>query len=358
LGRSSFQASVLLLVWLASTAISPAADKPSTSKYHFFPPAPDAPRLQFLVAYSSEKDLGGKGGGLMTFITGTPPPNKLLGKPYGAAIKDKKIYVCDTGYGEVLKLDLEAKRMSSVDSRGPGAFKLPVNIAVDSDGLLYVTDSGRNEVVILDRNENFVGTIGQTNVIKPRDVAPTADRLYVGDIETHSIHVFDRATRKPLFDIPRPEDATNIAHKLFQPANVAVDGKGRIYASDVGANRVQVYDADGKYLRTVGQYGDNSGEFSRPKGIALDRENRLYAVDAATQVVQLFDDAGRVLMWFGDPRSSNVGLQLPAKVALDYDNVGLFQRYAAPDFQVEYLVLVTSQFGPRKVSVFGFGHKK
>jgi DNA-binding beta-propeller fold protein YncE len=248
--------------------------------------------------------------------------------------------------------------MSSIDSRGPGAFKLPINIAIDADGLIYVTDSGRDEVVILDRNENFVATIGRTNVLKPRDVAVTADRLYIGDIDGHCVHAFDRATRKLLFDIPRSDEATNLVKKLFQPANVAVDNKGMVYASDVGADRVQVYDTDGRYARTVGKYGDNVGEFSRPKGIAVDRENRLYAVDAATQVAQLFDETGRLLMWFGDPRSSNVGLQLPAKVSVDYDNVGLFQRYVAPDFQVEYLVVITSQFGPRKVSVFGFGHKK
>jgi hypothetical protein len=43
---------------------------------------------------------------------------------------------------------------------------------------------------------------------------------------------------------------------------------------------------------------------------------------------------------------------------VDYDNVDRFQKYAAPDFQIDHLVIVTSQYGPRKVSVFGFGHKK
>jgi len=81
-------------------------------------------------------------------------------------------------------------------------------------------------------------------------------------------------------------------------------------------------------------------------------------VDAAGQVVQIFDDTGRLLMWFGEPGSSRVDLDLPAKVAVDYDNVALFQKYAAPDFQIDHLVIVTSQYGPRKVSVFGFGHKK
>ncbi len=320
------------LAWLVPAA-APAKDKDSGPKYTFFPPAPDAPRLQFLTAFSSENDLrGGKGGNLMTFLTGAPPPNKVLAKPYGAFISQNKIYVCDTGHGEVAILDLESRQISSIDSRGPGAFKLPLNITIDADGLSYIADTGREEVVVLDKNENFIGAIGGKGVMKPRDVAVTADRLYIGDLQNHCIHAYERTTRKLLFDIPRGADATNIDRKLFQPANLAVDTQGCVYASDVGADRIQVYDIDGKYVRTVGKYGDNAGEFSRPKGIAVDRENRLYAVDAAAQVVQMFDAKGQLLMWFGDPRSSKVGLQLPAKVAVDYDHTALFQQVRRAEF--------------------------
>jgi hypothetical protein len=46
---------------------------------------------------------------------------------------------------------------------------------------------------------------------------------------------------------------------------------------------------------------------------------------------------------------------LPAAVKIDYDNVALFKRFAAPNFNVEYLILVTSQVAPNKIDVFGFG---
>ena len=62
----------------------------------------------------------------------------------------------------------------------------------------------------------------------------------------------------------------------MQPINLALDAQGALYVGDLGAYRVQVYDADGKYVRTVGQYGDNYGEFARLKGVAVDRERRLY----------------------------------------------------------------------------------
>jgi hypothetical protein len=189
-------------------------------------------------------------------------------------------------------------------------------------------------------------------------VALTADRIYLSDVLNNCVHVLDKRARTPLFDIPRPEDTTNADHKLFQPINIALDFQGRLYVSDFGAYRVQVYEPDGKYIRTIGKYGDNYGEFARNKGVAVDRENRVYVVDAAGELVQLFDETGRLLMWFGEPSSSRVGLELPSKVLLDYDNTDFYKRFVAPDFQVEHLVIVLNQYGPRRVSIFGFGHKK
>jgi hypothetical protein len=345
------------VVWLAAgCATQPKNKEP---KYMFYPPAPDEPRIQFLTAFGSEKDLRGHGrDNFFTFLTGQTPPDTPILKPYGGAAVKNGIYVCDTGVGLVLKLDLSARRFFAVASKGPAALRLPLNLAVDDNGWLYIADSLREQVVILDTNANLVATIGEKGQMEPRDVALTKDRIYVGDRLNHCVHVLDKWTRTNLFDIPHPEEATNIDCRLFQPINLALDAQGRLYVGDLGGYRVQVFDEDGKYLRSVGKYGDNYGEFARLKGIAVDHDNRLYAVDAAGQLVQMFDDTGRLLMWFGEPSTSKVGLRLPSKVFIDYDNVDWFRKYAAPDFQVEHLVIVINQFGPRKVSVFGFGHKK
>lgn len=338
-----------------------ATSKPTsnTAKYAFYPPAPDEPRLQFLMSYGSAKDLRGAGGANFTkFLTGEEPPNTPISKPYGGAAVKDNIYICDTGVGMVLRLDLKARRIYAIAPTGPGALKLPVNLAVDNNGWRYIVDTGRNQVVILDEQNTLVGTIGAKGLTEPRDVALTTDRIYVSDRLNHCVHVYDKATRANLFDIPRQTDGTNLNAKLFQPINLAVDKEGRVYVADFGAYRVQVYDVNGNYLRSVGKNGDNYGEFARLKGIAVDRADRLYTVESAGQMVQLFDDTGRLLMWFGQANGPMKGMALPSKVFVDYDNVEYFQKYAAPNFQIEHLVIVLGQYGPNKVNVFGFGHKK
>ena len=350
--------------WLVAALVCVAggcATQQKTAKkvYYFYPPPPNEPRLQFLTAFSSERDLrGGEEKSLMTFLTGARPSPKDLGKPYGAAAGNKKIYVCDTDLNAVLIADLQTRRIGVLAAQGEGALKLPLNVALDADGTCYVADAGRDQVVIFDQSQNCLGALGKLGEMKPRDVAVSKDRIYVADLMKHSVRVFDKSTRNPLFDVPRPEERTNQTRALFTPTNLALDSQGRLYVGDTGAFRVQVYDAEGKYLRSVGGMGDRPGQFARVKGVAVDRANRLYAADAMSQVVQVFDEEGRPLTWFGEPESAGAIQSLPTKVLVDYEDMGFFQSYAAPGFKIEHLVIVINQLGPHKVSIYGFGEKK
>ncbi len=81
-------------------------------------------------------------------------------------------------------------------------------------------------------------------------------------------------------------------------------------------------------------------------------------MDAAFENVQIFNKEGRILLYFGQGGKEPGNFMLPAKVAIDYDNLKYFEKYVQADFQVEYLILVTSQFGDRKVNVFAYGRRK
>lgn len=348
----------------------------------FFPPPPATARLQYLTSFSSERDLGGGPGKFASFIVGKEPPLRPIAKPYGVALRDGKIYVCDTGISSIEILDLRTKDLRYFTPVREASLRTPVNIAVDHDGTRYVADTGRGQVVIFSDDDRYLGAIGEkvmsaakahskepaaasesvaadrVDEMKPTDVAIAGDRLYVSDLKNKRVRVYDKVARRLLFTIPSDPAAEDPAARLYAPVNLAVDAQRRLYVTDIGGFRVQQYGPDGKFLRTIGRLGDSPGEFARPKGVAVDREGRVYVVDAAAQLVQIFDAEGKLLLFFGEPDGSPVGLNLPAKVAIDYDHVDLFREYAAPDFQVEYLVIVTNQYGDRKVSVFGFGGKK
>jgi DNA-binding beta-propeller fold protein YncE len=350
---------VALLAVALLAAGCATAPKTAQNDYYFFPPPPDEPHLQFLMGFNTERELGANfNRSFLQYLTGQAPRAKDISKPYGMATSNHKLYVCDTDYGAILIADLKSKTASVFPTRGQGMLKVPLNLAIDPDGNFYVADSGRDQVLVYGPDYRYLAAIGRLGEMKPRDVAVDGQRIYIADVQNHKVHVLDRASKKLLFDIPRGPDTTNAPHRLYTPTNLALDSAGKIYVSDTGAFHVQVYDADGRYLRSVGSMGDSLGQFARIKGIAVDREARVYAVDSMSEVGQIFDDQGRLLTWFAEPGVSGSFKVLPAKVMVDYDDVSCFSDFVSPDFRVEYLVIVANQIGPHRISIYGFGHPK
>jgi DNA-binding beta-propeller fold protein YncE len=344
-----------LLAGLLGLAAGCASKKPIAKNYTFFPPPPDAPRIQYLMSYGSESDLGSRGR-FQEFVVGKEKTFKPIWKPYGVAIHQGKVYVVDTQGANVTMADLAKHRLELLKPEGQEAMRLPINVAVDKDGACYVTDIVRSQVLIYGNDGKLLTVLGKPGEMKPCGIALAGERLYVTDMTNHCVRVYNRSTRQLLFNVPR--NLADEKAKLFGPTNVAVDEKGRICVSDTQGFVVKVYDAEGNFLFKIGELGVTPGQFALPKGVGMDREGRIYVLDAAAPVIQLFDAEGKLLMYFGQPNGTQPGaLYLPAGLAVDYDNVELFQKYAAPGFKLEYLILVTNQAGPDKVSVYGFLRK-
>lgn len=342
-------ATALLVLLSAACATQPVKREPAI----YFPPAPALPRIQYLTSFNGLKDIEEQTG-FNRFVVGEKL-NLELDKPYGVAMHDGKIYVCDTNT-TVIVLDLEKKLFSSMAGAvGPGRLSQPVNISIEADGTKYVSDPVRGQVVVFDRDDAYLRAIGEPGSWKPVDAVPFGERLYVADNANGLVKVFDKVSGELLKTIG---DKGEPADRLDRPTNLSFDAKGDLYVTDIGRFQIVKFDRDGHFQSTIGKVGDTPGHFARPKGTAIDREGRLYAVDAAFSNVQLFNPEGRLLLFFGDAGLGPGGLMLPAKVAIDETNIGYFRSYAAPEFEIEYLILVTSQFGDRKVSVYGFGHEK
>lgn len=333
---------------LAACASAPPPAPPSDAV--FYPPAPELPRLQYLTSFNSSKDVQVQSQ-FDKFVVGEQPDLRLQ-KPYGVASRDGRVYVCDT-MTTVLVFDTRNHSFAPLaGAQGEGRLLQPVNVSVDADGTKYVADPARGQVVAYGRDDQYLRAFGTPGNWRPVDAVAYQGRLYVADLANAVVKVFDLANGEPVATIG---DKGTPEERLAQPTNLAFDAAGFLYVSDVGRFQVAKYDRDGHFKAKFGDPGDSVGHFARPKGIAVDRQGRLFVVDAAFNNVQLFNPDGRVLMAFGNAGDKPGTFQLPAKIAIDYDSVADFQKYAAPGFRIEYLVLVTSQFGPHLVNVFGYG---
>jgi sugar lactone lactonase YvrE len=125
--------------------------------------------------------------------------------------------------------------------------------------------------------------------------------LYVADVELDQVLVYDADS----FKLLRKIGTTGHKHELTTPGDfskptaVAVDHDGNLYVCDTLNNRVEIFDADGKFVSTFGKAGDGPGYFSRPKGVAIDSDGHIWVADGMQDRVQVFNKDAQLLISFG-----------------------------------------------------------
>jgi DNA-binding beta-propeller fold protein YncE len=351
--RVGLGAAIGLVMAMLATMSGCATTKPeaaATGVYSFWPPAPDEPRIQFLTSYAFSADVEPEPSGFDELVFGTERQVLPIGKPYGVAMWNGSIYVCDTTNPGVVILDLVKQETRVMITRGVEPMEQPSDIAIAPDGRKYVADRVRGRVFVFDAKDRSIGTFGWRGFL-PVGVAVHGDELYVPDFQSQSVVVMDRFKGDKLRTIGETEG-------FVRPLGVEVDDNGDVYVTDVIRGRLQKFSPGGELIYARGQIADSPGNFVRPKHVVVDREGVIYVVDAAFQNVQMFNDEGEVLMYFGSPGSHPGAMSLPAGIAVHDDDLELFSSYVHPAFDARRLLVVTNQFGLNKVAIYAMGGLK
>jgi sugar lactone lactonase YvrE len=314
-----------------------------------YPLPPDTARIQFLTSFSSSDNVTKKKSKFAEYLFGPDNPVPVL-KPYGVSIYNGKLFICDVELKGLEIFDLGRKSFEQFIPKGQGQLKLPINCFVDNNGIIYVSDVERRQVVVFDPDKNYLNSFGDTGNFKPTDVFVFEDRVYVTDSRNNKVNVYRKGFLNLIDYFPKVQPGDS--GFLYQPTNIYVTPE-EIYVSDFGDFKIKIYTHDGKFISSVGSYGNSLGQFVRPKGIAVDREANLYVVDAGFENVQVFNKDGKLLMFFGGSYKGPGDLWLPTKVIVDYNNLDFFRHYVDEAYQLKYLIFVTNQYGPDKINVYG-----
>lgn len=98
-----------------------------------------------------------------------------------------------------------------------------------------------------------------------------------------------------VYDRTITTSAVNRNGVLIFPDAVVQDSAGAIYVLDQFTNRIQVFDAEGNFLR---QWG-GPGQLSSPGGIAIDTSDTVYAIETINRRIQKFATDGTSLGFIG-----------------------------------------------------------
>ncbi|MBI5700522.1 NHL repeat-containing protein [Candidatus Saganbacteria bacterium] len=241
----------------------------------------------------------------------------------GVAVdQDDNIYLADSEKGRIVVLN--EKRIAKPNDIGRNILKDPIGIAVDSSKKIYVTDSMLNELFIFDPEGNLVKSIAGSGTESGKFQRPSgilvdekAGRIIVSDTGNHRLQIFD--ANGEFVSFLGHEGGGNSEFKY--PTFLAKDPNGRTYVVDTINSRVQIFDQRLKFLSKFGDHGDALGFFGRPKGIAIDKGGRIYVADAIFNVVSVFDKDNKAMMLLGKESNLKTSLYSPMGIAVNSKGV-------------------------------------
>ncbi len=184
---------------------------------------------------------------------------------------------------------------------GPGQFNEPIGVAADAAGNVYVTDHGNNRVQKF-RVTNTGGTWQAQHVA-------TWGGPGAGNGQFNG------------------------------PYGITLDPAGNLWVADGFNHRLQKFDSDGNFLGVVGSAGTGEGQFITPTWVSFDSTGAYYvaetnsdpsnrnAPDISHQRIQKFDANGRFLFKWGELGENGGQFRLPFQVVVDATNHAYVSDY-------------------------------
>ena len=285
-----------------------------------WPPLPLEPRIQWVSEIHDYSEAGISKGFWKRFvdlIAGSSDTS--IGKPYGILVDDReRLFVVDVGFAVVHVMDLKDKTYSIIGEGKENVFRTPIAIAEDDADNVYITDAGSGTIYRYDLRGKALQPFTDVPLVRPTGIAYNRNNklIYVTDTGRHQVVVFDLKGRERLRIGGRGDGPGQFNY----PTDLFIDNQGRLYVTDVLNARIQIFAANGAFVKAFGQAGDSSGRFTKPKGVAVDSEGHIYVCDALLDSVQIFDDSGRLLLDFGGTGSEAGQFWMPAGIFIDPKN--------------------------------------
>lgn len=187
-------------------------------------------------------------GKLVKHVGGTKGANQQqLDIPAGMAIHphNRRLYVADSNNHRVQILKQDLSFHSSFGGKGSqrGKFYLPWDVAVDSQGIVYVTE-GNNRIQAFTPDGQFLTVFGE------------------------------KGTK---------------AGEINRPASITIDSNDIIHISDLYNHSITMFNTSGQVLGCYGNHNmKGSVSFKGPCGTAVMNNNTLYVVDSWNNSVEIF----------------------------------------------------------------------
>jgi len=187
-------------------------------------------------------------------------------------------------------------------------------VSVDSQDRVYILSRSARPISVFDHEGNFLTSWGEGFSRRAHGICIGPDgSVYGTDDGTHIVYKFnpDGNLLLTLGNKDHPSDTGYIHGDLTsiirggppfnRPTGVALSSSGEIFVADgYGNARVHKFNADGKLLLSWGEPGDSPGQFRLVHNIWVDKQDRVWVCDRENCRIQIFDAQGKFLNQWTD----------------------------------------------------------
>ena len=175
-----------------------------------------------------------------------------------------------------------------------GVGKPTAFIAFNSSEEMVVTTIIGSEVLIFDKSGKKLRSFTNKELIDPTGLAVDGPNIYVTDISNNTLLKFDN-TGKPLKSVGQEGSGKG---EFDGPVGLTVVGD-EVIVCDGNNDRLQVFTSDLVFVRQFGSQGKGNGQFLCPWDVTHDEDGNLYVTDS--NHVQVFNINGKFLRTVAAP---------------------------------------------------------
>lgn len=225
-----------------------------------------------------------------------------INTPIDIAINQQgHLVVTEWGKHCVSILKTNGERILSLGGKGAtvGKFKYPHGIAVDSAGNIFVADNSSHQIQKFSPEGKFLTASNNDSnsdswlVSRGIAVNPSNNKIYAS-FNSNCIQILN-SDLTYLSSFGREGAGDGDFDDL---GGLACDSSGKVYVVDSGNHRIQVFTADGQFLKIIGSHWRQMN-LNWPKFVAVDLENRVYVSDSGSCCVSVFTSEGQFVTAFG-----------------------------------------------------------
>ena len=195
------------------------------------------------------------------------------------------------------------------------------SVAFDSKGHLFVLTRGQPSLYEFDNNGKFIRSFGEGLFTRSHGLKIDKDgNIWATDVGAHTVMKISPQGQVLLtLGTKGQRGAWDASTQLLnEPNDIAIGRNGDLFVVQghtpgaMGDPRVLKFDKNGKFIKSWGGKGKEPGKFDVAHGVAIDAKGLLWVTDRENQRIQVFDADGkfiRELKYAGLPCSLDIGSQ-------------------------------------------------